>query len=76
MNQQIEETLQRLIKMLDQQNLSFALIGGLAASVRGRVRVTEDIDVIVDCDVSRAVEIFIDLIELVAKLENPETNVE
>ncbi len=55
-NQQIEETLQRLIEMLDQQDLDFALIGGLAASIRGRVRVTEDIDVIVDCDVARAVE--------------------
>ena len=34
--------------------MPFALIGGLAATVRGRVRATEDINLVVGCGVDRA----------------------
>lgn len=39
-----------LTQLLSESDISYAVIGGLAVSARGRVRVTEDVDVVVACD--------------------------
>ena len=40
---------------LSESGVPFALIGGLAATIRGRVRVTEDVDCLLACDLADAV---------------------
>ena len=62
MNEQFVGSLDRVTKLLQKHGLEFALIGGLAASIRGRVRVTADIDIVVDCDVLKAIE-FLDQLD-------------
>ena len=57
MNEQFVGSLGRVTKLLQAHNLEFALIGGLASSIRGRVRITADIDIVVDCDAAKAVEL-------------------
>ncbi|MEM9411884.1 MAG: nucleotidyl transferase AbiEii/AbiGii toxin family protein [Planctomycetota bacterium] len=56
MIEQFLGSLDRVTATLQKQDLQFALIGGLASSIRGRVRVTADIDIVIDCDVRKAVE--------------------
>lgn len=56
-DEQFDGTLNRVAEMLSGHNLEFALIGGLASSIRGRIRTTADVDIVVDCDVAKAVEI-------------------
>ena len=55
MNEQFDDAIVRVANLLKNHNLAFALIGGLASSIRGRLRVTGDIDIVVDCEVSAAV---------------------
>lgn len=61
MNGIVKETLQTVLleigDFLQSQELPHALIGGLAASLRGRTRVTEDADFVVVCSVDRALEL-------------------
>lgn len=45
------------VDFLESQELPHALVGGLAASLRGRTRVTEDADFVVVCSVDRALEL-------------------
>jgi hypothetical protein len=61
LNRRFEESLERLGALFATHRLKAALIGGLAASVRGRVRVTEDIDIVVDCDIEKAIELLASL---------------
>lgn len=57
MIEQFAGLLGRVAALLKEQDLQFALIVGLASSIiRGRVRATADIDIIVDCDVLKAIE--------------------
>jgi predicted nucleotidyltransferase len=38
-------------RALERSGIEFALVGGLAASLQGRIRATEDVDLIIDADV-------------------------
>jgi len=61
--EQFTGSLGRVAALLKEQDLQFALIGGLASSIRGRVRATADIDIIIDCDVLKAIEFLAQLDE-------------
>ena len=56
-NERFDDAIVRVANLLESHELAFALIGGLASSIRGRLRVTADIDIVVDCEVSAAVSI-------------------
>jgi len=56
-NDQFDGAVVRVAKLLESHNLAFALIGGLASSIRGRLRVTADIDLVVDCEVPAAISL-------------------
>lgn len=51
------QTLRDIADFLKSQNVDHALIGGLAAAVRGEPRSTLDVDLIVACDVQRCLEL-------------------
>lgn len=50
----LRQTLADAVKFLDRQGVSYALIGGLAASLRGQLRVTADVDLVIAADVPGA----------------------
>jgi hypothetical protein len=56
-NEQFDDAIVRVANLLESHQLAFTLIGGLASSIRGRLRVTADIDIVVDCEVSAAVSL-------------------
>ena len=56
MSNQLIGVLARFSKELEARNLRYALIGGLAASIRGRVRATEDVDLILMCSLDQALD--------------------
>ncbi|WP_182865676.1 hypothetical protein [Stieleria mannarensis] len=51
------EVLAKFAGELEARNYRYALIGGLAASIRGRIRATEDIDLIVLCNLEEALNL-------------------
>lgn len=55
----LKSALTDLTKMLHESNIKYAVIGGLAVSARGYIRVTEDIDVVVACDWDDATELLL-----------------
>jgi hypothetical protein len=50
------ESLARIAKLLNEGGTPFALVGGLAVSVRGQVRFTRDVDIAISVDSDREVE--------------------
>ncbi len=54
MKESLQNTLTRFAQELLKHGFRYALIGGLASSIRGRARATEDIDLILLCDVTEA----------------------
>jgi hypothetical protein len=46
----VQATLTRIARCLDELGIDFALAGGLAVGVRGYVRVTVDVDLLVTAD--------------------------
>lgn len=54
MDQSIRQTVHKIVDLLVNRGIDHALVGGLAASLRGRPRATEDVDLILDCDVNDA----------------------
>ncbi len=46
----VQRTLERLSRVLDELKIDFALAGGLAVGVRGHLRVTVDVDVLVTAE--------------------------
>ena len=48
------EVLAKFARVLQTRNVRYALIGGLAASIRGRIRATEDLDLILLCSLEEA----------------------
>lgn len=48
------EVLAKFAGELERRNFRYALIGGLAASIRGRIRATEDLDLILLCNLDEA----------------------
>ncbi len=57
MKNALQTTLIDIAGELECRHLQYALVGGLAASIRGRMRVTDDIDLVVLCDVDQALEL-------------------
>ena len=53
----LQRTLSDTLDVLMANRIQYALIGGLAASIRGRMRVTEDIDLVLDCNVNEALSL-------------------
>lgn len=51
---QVFNALETTTEFLVGQEINYALIGGLAVSVRGEPRATLDVDAVLDCDVDRA----------------------
>ena len=46
MNSILQESLADVCGLLSQRHIRFALVGGIAASLRGRLRATEDVDLV------------------------------
>jgi hypothetical protein len=46
----VQETLRRLARRLEELEVEFALVGGLAVAVRGHLRLTVDVDLLVTAD--------------------------
>jgi len=47
----LQESLTDVCGLLSQRHIRFALVGGIAASLRGRLRATEDVDFVLLTDV-------------------------
>ena len=50
----LRTTLADMVSLLRRERVSYALVGGLAVSLRGQPRVTVDVDILVVADVERA----------------------
>ncbi len=61
MQSELSQALSDLVKELSDRNLRYAVIGGVAMSMRGRVRATEDVDLIIDGNREEAMELFASL---------------
>jgi predicted nucleotidyltransferase len=61
-NDPLQTTLADAAEFLRSEGISYALIGGMAASLRGQTRATADVDLVIDSDVVRA-------LDLVARLD-------
>jgi hypothetical protein len=61
MNDPLQTTLADVVELLRSQGVDYALIGGLAASLRGQPRVTADVDMVLAADVDRALRLAADL---------------
>jgi hypothetical protein len=57
MSDPLQQTLADIIKLLQREGIEYALIGGLAASLRGRPRVTADVDLVIAADVGRTIDL-------------------
>lgn len=57
MKKTIERTLTDSIQFVLSHGMNYALIGGLAASIRGRTRATEDVDMVLHCTVNDAISL-------------------
>ena len=57
MSNALIEALANFTKELENRDLRYALIGGLAASIRGRIRATEDVDLILMCSLETALNL-------------------
>lgn len=54
MNEPLRTTLADAVSFLQKEGVPYALIGGLAVSLRGQPRVTVDIDIVIAADLDRA----------------------
>lgn len=57
MNEPLQTTLVDAVRFLQEEGVSFALIGGQATSLRGQERVTADIDMVIAADVEGALSL-------------------
>ena len=57
MDDPLQSTLRDIAAFLNAQSVDFAMIGGLAVSVRGEPRLTTDVDVVIAVDVEGALEL-------------------
>ena len=57
MNDPLQESLLEVTQFLENMRVSYAVIGGLAASLRGEPRVTADVDLVVGATVESALEL-------------------
>ncbi len=56
MSNLLQQTLNEIVDHLEREEIDYALIGGFAAALRGRTRVTDDIDLVVSLDPNSAME--------------------
>jgi hypothetical protein len=56
-NEPLRITLHDAARFLRAEGIAYALIGGLAVSIRGQTRVTADVDLVVAADVERALSL-------------------
>ncbi|MGI8981962.1 MAG: DUF6036 family nucleotidyltransferase [Pirellulaceae bacterium] len=54
MHEPLQQTLFDAVKFLDAERVPYALIGGLAVSLRGQPRMTADVDLVIHADVPRS----------------------
>jgi hypothetical protein len=60
-NDPLEATLSDAVEFLENEGVPYALVGGLAASIRGQNRTTADVDMIIAVDVNRALALIDEL---------------
>ena len=56
-NEPLRKTLTDVAKFLDDENVPFAVIGGIAVSYRGEPRVTADVGLVIGVGIDRAIEL-------------------
>lgn len=56
MSNPLQQAFDEILNILEHEKIDYALIGGLAATVRGRTRVTDDIDLVVSLDPDSAMD--------------------
>lgn len=57
MNDPLQTTLIDAVDFLNREDIAYALIGGMAASLRGQPRTTADVDLVVAADARRALDL-------------------
>ncbi len=63
MDTRLKRTLLDITDKLRKRNRRFAVVGGVATTILGYLRVTQDVDLIVDSDVPSAIQLLSELIE-------------
>ena len=53
---ELHTVLREIVEHLESHNIRYCLVGGLAAAVHGRMRTTEDVDLVLAVDVEEAIE--------------------
>ena len=61
MDNPLRQTLTAAISLLDQHSIPYALVGGLAASLRGQPRATADVELVIGVDIGKALSLLSDL---------------
>jgi hypothetical protein len=56
-NEPLNKTLADAVDFLEARGIAYALIGGMAASLRGRLRATADVDMVIAADVPQALRL-------------------
>jgi len=56
-NEPLYTTLADAVDLLESQRIAYALIGGLAVSLRAQPRFTADVDLVIAADVDRAIKL-------------------
>jgi hypothetical protein len=60
-NDPLQTTLSDLADFLNREGITYALVGGIAASLRGQPRATADVDMVIGVDIPRALALAIRL---------------
>lgn len=63
MDKTLKRTLVDATSVLKKHGFQYALIGGLAASIRGRTRTTEDVGIVIQSEISEALQFLTVLVE-------------
>ena len=63
MDTRLKRTLLDITNKLRKRNRRFAIVGDVATTILGYLRVTQDVDLVVDSDVPSAIQLLSELIE-------------
>ncbi len=55
MKNELQAALSDIVSELESNEIPYCLVGGLAASLRGRIRNTDDVELVIDTDVDGAI---------------------
>lgn len=58
MESRFQAVIREIVEQLDLNKIRYCLVGGLAATLRGRMRNTEDVDLVIVADVDEAIRFF------------------